>query len=148
MDSRARAIVATAVAVLSLAACARPADRSVARELPTPTPSRSSSPSPSPSPARPTDAPAADGSDLSACFDGTCEVEVKTGDVIRFGERIRATPPVDRIQIVSVAPGNTGFLLPGGTIAYGTNITVNDALHIEVIRADGRRAVIRFSPAS
>lgn len=54
------------------------------RSAPPPAKSPSSAPPPTQSPPRPK---AADGTNLAACGDGTCEVEVKIGDVISVKNR-------------------------------------------------------------
>jgi hypothetical protein len=69
------ALAVLTAATLALAGCGaeRPASSRSAR----PSPSASPSPSPSPSVTGPTLPPAADGSNIAACYDGTCEVRVR-----------------------------------------------------------------------
>jgi hypothetical protein len=90
----------TTPVVLALAACAAGSEPGTARPTspgtaattppasPSPSPSPSLTPSPTPTPA-PTVLPkAADGTRLSACRDGRCEVTVSAGKVIQFAQSL------------------------------------------------------------
>lgn len=87
--------VVTALVVSALAACTAGSEQGAAAPTSpgTPaTPSAPPSPSPSPSPT-PTPAPtvlpkAADGTRISACRDGRCEVTVSAGKVIQFNQSL------------------------------------------------------------
>ncbi len=109
----------------------------------------------SPSPSAPPSAsplprsyrPAADGTDLAACVDGDCEVEIQVGDVIRFGRQVRTEPRISTLRVVSVEPRSVMFALPSGSMIGGFGVLgINGGLAVEMIFADGRRAVVRFSP--
>ncbi|WP_280882996.1 hypothetical protein [Streptomyces pseudovenezuelae] len=89
---------------------------------------------------------AADGRHLDACNDGACEVEIKTGDVIRFGSQVKTKPRVDSSTVVGVTSDGPTLLLPSGmtTTAYG-GIEINGGISLETVHAEGNRAVIRIS---
>jgi hypothetical protein len=108
-----------------------------------------SSAPPSASSTAPSYRPPADGADLTACLDGVCEVEIRVGDVVRFGEPVRTEPPITALRVVSVEPDRVMFALPSGSMigGFGT-LTINGGLVVEMIFADGTRAVVRFSPKS
>ncbi|WP_091288509.1 hypothetical protein [Amycolatopsis xylanica] len=97
---------------------------------------------------KPTAPPAvADGRNLKACSDGVCEVEVKAGDLIRFGKQVKSTPKLDYVVIVSTSADGIYFQLGsgfGGTI-NGTVTLNNDALSIETLYSDADHAMIRIS---
>ncbi|MQA84139.1 MAG: hypothetical protein GEV03_05805 [Streptosporangiales bacterium] len=100
-------------------------------------------PPPTKSPANPK---AANGTNLGACKDGDCEVEIKTGDVIRFGSRVKTKPRVDALMVVGVTSDGPTFALSSGmtTTAYGT-IEINNGIRVETVSADGKRAVVNIS---
>jgi hypothetical protein len=88
-------------------------------------------------------APPADGDDVSACFDGDCEVRVPDGTTIQVDPRF----DVDGI-LVTVRDGRariridtgTGYVTAGGT---GSTSIYND-LSVKVLGVDGDRALIRL----
>jgi hypothetical protein len=148
-----RALLAAAAIVLVAAGCgggdrrsgsmlAVPAQASTAGQP-------SSSVPPSASPTAPSYRPPADGADLTACLDGTCEVEIRVGDVVRFGAPVRTDPPITALLVVRVDPRSVMFALPSGSMigGFGT-LTINGGLVVEMVFADGTRAVVRFSPTS
>lgn len=116
-----------------------------------PTASSSPSPSPtsSPSPTRSARPKAADGRNLGACKDGECEVEIKTGDMIRLGNRVKAKPRVDWLAVVDISRDGPTFALSSGmtTTAYG-GIEINGGLSVDTVYANGKRAIVRLSRIS
>jgi hypothetical protein len=50
---------------------------------------------------------AVDGRDLKACADAECEVEVRTGDVIHFDDRVARRVGADTLRVTDV--GDDGF---------------------------------------
>ena len=110
-------------------------DASAATKLATPTShartTASISPFPSPSPSATNSAgpKAADGTHLDACNDGACEVEIKTGDVIRFGSQVKTKPRYDSLTVLGVISDGPTLLLSSGmtTTAYGT-IEINGGI--------------------
>jgi len=154
------AALAPAVALL-IAGCGddgsgKPSDARPAASSPSKAEPASSASKPSsvpPSTKKPVPPKAADGKDLGACSDSKCEVEVKVGDVIRF----KGKPDIKELAIVNVADGAL-------TMGPSTNGTVNalitanseaagaeagpatmDGVTVNVLYADGTRAVIRVS---
>ncbi|MFJ9885406.1 hypothetical protein ACIQRW_06060 [Streptomyces sp. NPDC091287] len=105
----------------------------------------SKAPTPPPPPAKSSSLPkAADGTDLAACGDGTCEVEVKTGDVIS----VKSSSGVEEFMI-------TGFGEGGATVAVGPfdnpmTTTVNGGVKIngvslEITPLNDKRAIAKVS---
>lgn len=83
---------------------------------------------------------AADGTNLAACEDGTCEVEIKSGDMLT----IRG----EQFTVVSVSPEGMTMVLPSGTVASlgGTGtISTASGTQIEVLRNKGATVLIRVS---
>ncbi|MGH3390605.1 MAG: hypothetical protein ACRDOO_17195 [Actinomadura sp.] len=145
------ALVLLPVATVLLAACANDAASPSATEPATParaTTPAPSTPAPSSPPAAqpPTIATAADGRKLSACRDGECEVVIKAGDVLRFGNAVKAKPKIDMLFVVGVSGEGAVFSMPSGftTTANGT-IELNNALTIEVGVPDRNRVAVRIS---
>lgn len=110
------------------------------------TPTTSAPPSPPSSPGTAFPTPA-DGTDLKACADGRCEVEVRSGDRITFtGDRVR----LDSFTVVRIADNVLTYKAAGpgtsfdGRITVPGTLVVND-LEVEVVAVDGDRAVIRLS---
>ena len=130
-------------------------DASAATKRATPTShartTASNSPSPSPSPSATSSArpKGADGTNLDACNDGACEVEIKTGDVIRFGSQVKTEPRVDSLTVVGVTSNGPTLLLSSGmtTTAYG-GIEINGGIRLDTVYAEGNRAVVRISRIS
>jgi hypothetical protein len=157
-----RSAAAAAALLLALAGCGEADTRESGsgRTSPSPAPATPSagagasgtrdagagSGTPAPSSTAPPEA--ADGTDLTACEDGTCEVEVKGTDMIHIGPGVRADPPVTPLTVLAVFEDGISLLLPGGTITtVGGGVTLNDALDVEVLHSDRTRAVITLSPA-
>jgi hypothetical protein len=86
---------------------------------------------------------AADGSNLQACEDGTCEVEIKTGDVLS----IRG----EQFQVASAGPDGVTFGLPGGGGASlggpGGTVGTANGTAIDILRM-GVTVMIRVSTTS
>ncbi|WP_187284652.1 hypothetical protein [Streptomyces sp. uw30] len=91
---------------------------------------------------------AVDGTDLDACFDNACEVEVTGADTIQLD----GTAGVDELSIDSVADntltltgssGNGAQQSTASQTAPGRS-TIND-LVVDLISVDGDRAIIRLS---
>jgi hypothetical protein len=83
---------------------------------------------------------AADGTNLQACADGTCEVEVASGDVLT----IRG----ERLTVASVSPEGATFVLPSGTVAsVGGTGTIGTAsgTNVDILRDNGTTVLIRVS---
>ncbi|TDC41375.1 hypothetical protein E1281_37440 [Actinomadura sp. KC345] len=142
-------LVATLLPVLLLAACG--GDDSAATEPTKPPPSAAppssaapAPPSPSPSQtAAPAPGTAADGRDLDACRDGTCEVVVKEGDTLRFNDKVGNDP----LSIVSAGSTFTVTDPSGFTASIGGGGTVTTGgVRIEVGDSEGNRTAIRISP--
>ncbi|WP_406301164.1 S8 family peptidase [Streptomyces sp. NBC_00885] len=110
-------------------------------------PSAPSSPPPSPSPSA-GNGQAADGTDLSACFDNTCEVEVTGGDTIKLD----GTAGVDEFTVDSVADNTLTFTASSGNGTQQSSgsqtspgrSTIDD-LVVDLISIDGDRATIQLS---
>ncbi|TQS39507.1 hypothetical protein [Cryptosporangium phraense] len=134
------------VPVFLLAACGGdPSDTPPAAPSPSTSPSTSTSPSVSPSPVKPAFA-AADGRNLSACADNTCEVIVRSGDVLR----VRGDLGPLHVQV------SGGLVTLSQTAASGFSSTVTGSVGarqqinnqvIFVIAVEGDRAVLRLQPA-
>ncbi|MGW2702981.1 S8 family peptidase [Streptomyces sp. NPDC001340] len=114
--------------------------------------SPTSSPDPASAPASPSpsagDGQAADGTDLGACFDNACEVEVTGGDTIQLDGKAG----VDELRIDSVADNTLNFTGSSGNGAQRSSSsqtapgqsTVNN-LVVDLISIDGDRATVRLS---
>lgn len=91
---------------------------------------------------------AADGTNLQACLDGVCEVEVKLGDVIPFGPEVRSTPPLTTLTVTAMDADGPMLADPSGFAStIRGSVTMNDAITIETLHADGTRALLRISLA-
>ncbi|WP_424184554.1 hypothetical protein ACOBQX_21985 [Actinokineospora sp. G85] len=82
----------------------------------------------------------ADGTNLQACEDGACEVEIKSGDV----------PSIkgERFTVVSVDTQDTTFVLPSGTttsVGGAGNISTGSGTNVVILRNNGSIAMIRVS---
>jgi hypothetical protein len=112
---RTAALAGLSVVTLMVAGCGadQPAPRHGAR------PSRSVSPSPSPSPSAtgPTLPPAADGSNIAACYDGDCEVRV------RAPLRIPVSPSTG-IATLTVTSVTAQGVTVDGVLTDGTNLEI------------------------
>ncbi|WP_408649205.1 discoidin domain-containing protein [Streptomyces herbicida] len=94
------------------------------------------------------DGPAADSTDLSACFDNACEVEVTGEDTIKPDGKAG----IDELRIDSVADNTLNFTGSSGNGAQQSSSgqtapgrsTVNN-LVVDLISIDGNRAIIRLS---
>jgi hypothetical protein len=149
----------TGFAALTLTACAN--GHSAARSAPSPDHSRPatagvsvSPPSTSPTPTGPTLPPAADGRNISACYDGSCEVEVRAPQKIPMSPKTGvATLTVTAVTSEGVqisgrlTNGNTTestvFADPGSLAA-----TTDGTIEIAALGVVNGLAVIRISPAN
>ena len=138
-----RAFAGVALA-LALVGCSteEPAERP-AEQPPAP----SATPTASPSPAEPTPSPtltAADGTDVKACFDGTCEITVTGKKRIPLNKKLRVTGLT--VSVVGAekirVEANDGMMRAGG--GAGARLGLND-LVIEVIDVRDGTALIRLS---
>jgi hypothetical protein len=106
-------MVALAATLIALAAgCGD--NKSSAKHEPTASPSAPARPSPS----------AADGTNLTACQDGTCEVQVRTGDQIK----VNPTFGLDMFTVKSIEDGRVTLMMRGthgGLEAVGRGISVS-----------------------
>ncbi|MGC7100131.1 hypothetical protein ACPZ19_36080, partial [Amycolatopsis lurida] len=137
-------------AVLSLAGCGTEAPPAAAPTTPPPTVPSPTAATPPPTTTTTTSPPPptpADGTNLGACADGTCEVEVKAGDVIRIGNQVKATPKIGALTILEVGDNGLTVSISGGmTTTVSGGITINDALNLDTLHAGDGRAVIKLSP--
>ncbi|WP_205669032.1 hypothetical protein [Amycolatopsis suaedae] len=147
----ARTAVAALAAVLALAGCGSAAP-AAAPPPPPPPPSAPPPPPPPPSPTTttPTAPPKpADGTNLRACTDGACEVEIKEGDVIRFGKQVKATPRIDALTILRVSADGVMVSMSGGMIGtFNGSVTMNNAVNMEMLHVADGSAVVRISRVS
>jgi hypothetical protein len=84
---------------------------------------------------------AADGRNLQACADLTCEVTIQVGDVLPLG-------PVGDMQVLNLGTDGITMAMPGGSILTfgGGDMTINDTIVIATLRIDTSAAIIRVSP--
>jgi hypothetical protein len=84
---------------------------------------------------------AADGRNLPACADLTCEVTIQVGDVLPLG-------PVGDLQVLNLGADGITLVMPGGSILTfgGGDMTINDAVVISTLRLDAGAAIIRIVP--
>ncbi len=149
---------AAVLAALALAGCGGEPTEDSTSESPEPA-ETTESPSPAPEPS-PTEEPvptddtpleATDGTDLDACFDGTCEVAVETGDGIEFDAKF----DVGTVEVVDVADStvslvlmdgmsNTTFGIGGGGAAGGGDGT--EVIGYTLMSISGDTAIISFYP--
>lgn len=113
-------IVLTVLAVLALSACTGEEPGPEASVEPSPSPS-TASPEPSPSPETPSE-PALpesmDGTDLEACYDGSCEVEVRAPLDIEFDPDIGISSMTIE-QITAEGLELSGTTASGGEFSSG-----------------------------
>jgi hypothetical protein len=115
-------IALTVLAALALSACGteQPADDAGATPTPSASPS-TASPEPSPSPESPSEPAlpeAMDGTDLDACYDGSCEVEVRAPLEIEFDPDIGiASMTIE--QITAEGLELSGTTTSGGSFSSG-----------------------------
>lgn len=89
--------------------------------------------------------------DLGTCADGECTVEVREGDVIPFGEDVRAPDlNIDRIGPAGVdlrfsEPGTMTSTFAGQTPGQGGASTFNET-DFRVLEIHGDTAVLRILP--
>jgi hypothetical protein len=140
--SRAFAAVALALALVGCSA-QEPAERPAERPAPSTTPS--ATPAPSPSPAEPAPSlSAADGTDVKACFDGTCEITLTGRKRIPLTTKLG----VSGLTVSVAAPGKVqvtsddGMMRAGG--GPGARLGLNDLL-VEVIEVRDGTALLRMS---
>lgn len=153
------ALSAAVLAVTALAGCGGEApSETPTSESPEPV-ETTESPSPTPEPS-PTEEPvptddtpldASDGTDLDACFDGTCEVAVEAGTGIEFD----ATFDVGTVEVIDVAEdsvslvlmdgmSNTTIGIGGGGAAGGGDGT--QLIGYTLMSVSGDTAIIAFYP--
>ncbi|MFI0444103.1 hypothetical protein [Actinomadura sp. 6N118] len=93
---------------------------------------------------------AANGTDLKACSDARCEVEVKAGDVIRFNATGKTKAGFGDVKVKSVsrkevvydlASGASTFTQPTRKTPDSSNI---NGMSLTVVRVQDERAVLRF----
>ena len=129
---RTTTLAAAALLLLTLTGCTH---RSEALPLP-PAPTTTTTTTTS-TPSTPTTA--ADGRNLQACQDGTCEVEIMSGDTI--------TIEGQTVTVPNVSAGGLTFVLPGGTVASvagpGSTIGIGDTITIDILAHDGSTAIIK-----
>jgi hypothetical protein len=84
---------------------------------------------------------AADGRNLPACADLTCEVTIQVGDVLPLG-------PVGDLQVLNLGADGITLVMPGGSILTfgGGDMTINDTIVISTLRLDAGAAIIRIVP--
>jgi hypothetical protein len=116
-----------------------PADTAEAGD-PAPTEAGSEQPEPS----------AADGTDVGACFDGTCEVEISKPIDIPMDEKfglgdfsVSEVGP-DGIEFSVVFPGGSG----GGHVSLGGvgSIGVFNGISMTIVAFSGENPIVRFAP--
>lgn len=145
-------LAAALAAVATLTGCGSEAPPAAApiTAAPPPTtapPTTTTTPQPAATTSPPPPTPA-DGTNLGACADGTCEVEVKAGDVIRIGNQVKATPKISALTILDVGTENLTVNISGGmTTTVSGGITMNNALNLDTLHLGDGRAVIKLSPA-
>jgi hypothetical protein len=147
---RLEAALCSAAVGLLLTGCGGPGSADSSAAKPSAAPSRTSASAPPSSPAA--GAPAlpepADGTDLTACADGRCEVAVRAGDTIAFtGEEVALKSfTVVRVAgdaLTHKAAGPPGYTFSGSMSASGTSVV--NGLKVKIVAVDGDRAVIRMS---
>lgn len=112
------AVALTALTLPVLAGCGSDDPDAGPTRSPTPAArSSSASPSPSPSPTGPTLPPAADGTDVSACYDGSCEVRV------RAPKNIPMAPKTGIARLTVQRITDDGVRVAGSTTS-GTDIVI------------------------
>jgi hypothetical protein len=153
------ALSAAVVAALALTGCgSEPAGEdpaSATTEPPATTESSSpvEEPSPTEEPGPTDDTPleAADGTDLDACFDGTCEVVVEAGTGIEFDDKF----DVGTVQVTAITDtgvslvlrdgmSSTSFGVGGGGASGGADGT--ELLAYTLMSVSGDTAIIAFYP--
>jgi hypothetical protein len=71
---------------------------------------------------------------------------IKEGDVLRFGDAVKAKPKLDRLTVVGVSDDGATFALPSGmTTTANGGVEINDALSIEVGVPERNRVAVRIS---
>lgn len=112
------------------------------------TQSATSQPSPSIPAASRAVADPADGTNLRACTDRTCEVQVTAGDTIRFAAKYE----INKFTVERISGNKFHFKAYddqptplSGYIGGTGNIRVAD-LQLDLLRIDGRHAIVRLQP--
>lgn len=138
-------VALVSAAALTLAGCGSEPAKESAPPPPTTTTTTTTQPTTTTETAPPT---AADGTNLAACADGVCEVEVKLGDVIQFNGQVKSTPPLTSLTVIEMGPDGPMLADPSGFAStVNGSITMNDVLNIETLYADGTRALLKLSLA-
>ena len=109
-------------------------------------PATSTAPQPSPTPTPASLDDAADGRNLDACRDGTCEVVVKRGDELRFDKKFDTGPLLvlsagERFSVTNTTTGFTSSISGGGNIQTG-------GIRIDLGESKGDRTALTISPRS
>lgn len=87
---------------------------------------------------------AADGSDVAACFDGTCEVEVTESTTIAFDEQFG----ISELVVESITADSVTITDPFGWMQTGVGGTGTiNGISFEILAIDGQSAIFRFFPA-
>ncbi|MCC3764837.1 hypothetical protein K3N28_17405 [Glycomyces sp. TRM65418] len=156
-------IALPAVAVIALSGCggddtdaaADPttsAEASATEASESPSPSAEPSPTEEPVPTDDTPDDAADGSDVEACVDGTCEVAVAPGTSLTFDAKFG----IDSIEVVEIADDTVTLHLSLGmtsmtTLGVGGSGSAGggegtESLGYTLTSVDGDSAIIAFYP--
>lgn len=138
----ARGSLLLVAAVAALAACSTPVASSAAPNTSTTAPSAAASPT-----TQVGSVGAGDGTDLAACADGTCEVEVRPGDTMTFDGSVR----VDRLVVTGVEDGQVTVSASTGpgsrstqSSSVGSENTLN-GLSYRILSVRGDTAVLDLS---
>lgn len=89
-----------------------------------------------------------DGTDLSACLDRTCEVQVVVGDIIRFDPQFR----MNEVHVLGVSNNRFEFKAfddqptPASGWIGGTGSADIADVHLELVHLDADGAILRFQP--
>lgn len=154
---RGAGLVLVVPAVVLLSGCgageqkAGPQDSAAGPAKAAATPSPSKSPTPTPT-GKPMDLDAKNGRDLGSCADARCEVEIRSGDTIRFNDSgVRRTGLIE-IKVKKVSTKETEFdinaLAGSATLTTPYKVVPNvsnvNGLGLTLAGVDGKRVVIRL----
>jgi hypothetical protein len=148
---------AAAFTALALVGCGGEPTEAPTSESPTPV-ETTESPSPTPEPS-PTEEPlptddtpleASDGTDLDACYEGTCEVAVEVGSVIEFDDRfdvggIQVAQFMEDGLILALQSGTTFTLYTGASGSAGGG-DGTELVGYTLMSVSGDTAIISFYP--
>lgn len=122
-------LVAASLAALLTTGCDAPDDAQAPKPRPSPTPTP----------------------DLTTCEDGDCTVEVREGDVIPFGDDVRAPD----LTIEAIAPTGVDLRLSGaGTTSTfsaqspdrGGGVSTYNETDFRILKINGATAMLRIKP--